>query len=64
VSGIPVLADYTPWLTALKSRIHAARAQAVLAANAELVRLYHHIGTEILTRQEREGCSRGNFVLS
>jgi hypothetical protein len=55
VSGILVPEDYTPWLTALKSRIQAARAQAVLAAQAELVRLYRQIGTEILTRQEREG---------
>ena len=46
--------DYAPWLLALKVRIRAARAQAVLAASAELVRLYHHIGTEILVRQERQ----------
>lgn len=52
---VSVPADYGRWLAALKSRIEGARAQAALAANAELVSLYHHIGTEILARQERHG---------
>jgi predicted nuclease of restriction endonuclease-like (RecB) superfamily len=47
--------DYASWLAALKSRIRTARAHAALAANVELVRLYHHIGREILTRQGRQG---------
>ena len=55
MSGALVPEDYAPWLAALKSRIEGARAQAALAANAELVRLYHHIGTEILARQQRQG---------
>ncbi len=47
--------DYVRWLSSLKSRIQGARARAVLAANEELVRLYHQIGTEILERQKRQG---------
>jgi predicted nuclease of restriction endonuclease-like (RecB) superfamily len=55
LSNVLVPEDYAPWLAALKSRIEGARARAALAANAELVRLYHHIGTEILARQQRQG---------
>ena len=47
--------EYAGWLARLKSEIKAARTQAALAVNQELVRLYHRIGTEILERQEREG---------
>src|SRR5438132_937700 len=43
------------WLTSLKSRISSARRRAALAVNQELVRLYHHIGGEILERQTRQG---------
>jgi hypothetical protein len=49
-SNLPTLpADYADWLTALKRRIQGARQRAVLAANAEQVRLYHDIGREILS---------------
>lgn len=48
--------DYADWLVSLKFRISGARQQATLAVNQELVRLYHHIGTEILERQSRQGC--------
>lgn len=52
----PLVPDgYGPWLSALKAEIQGARAKAVLAVNAELVRLYHRIGTEILERQARLG---------
>lgn len=47
--------DYADWLVSLKSRIASARQRATLAVNQELVRLYHHIGTEILERQTRQG---------
>jgi len=47
--------DYEDWLVSLKSRIAGARQRATLAVNQELVRLYHHIGTEILERQTRQG---------
>ncbi len=48
-------ADYAGWLADLKSRIQRSRTQAALAVNQELVRLYHHIGSEILARQGRQG---------
>jgi predicted nuclease of restriction endonuclease-like (RecB) superfamily len=48
-------ADYASWLADLKSRIQHSRTQAALAVNQELVRLYHHIGSEILARQGRQG---------
>lgn len=46
--------EYARWLAQLKSEIQAARTQAALAVNRELVRLYHRIGTEILERQKRQ----------
>ena len=47
--------DYAAWLEAVKSRIHSARSRAVLAVNAELIQLYHSIGSDILDRQTRLG---------
>ena len=47
--------DYADWLARLKSRISGAQQRAALVVNQELVRLYHHIGTEILDRQTRQG---------
>jgi predicted nuclease of restriction endonuclease-like (RecB) superfamily len=47
--------DYADWLASLKPRISCARQRAALAVNQELVQLYHHIGTEILERQTRQG---------
>ena len=46
---------YADWVTRLKSRIFSARQRATFAVNQELVRLYHHIGNEILERQTRQG---------
>ncbi len=52
----PILpVDYADWLTKLKQRIHSARLQAVLAINAEQIRLYHTIGLDILERQSHQG---------
>jgi predicted nuclease of restriction endonuclease-like (RecB) superfamily len=48
-------AEYRAWLEGLKGRIQGARAKALLAVNAEQIRLYHEIGREILERQERRG---------
>ncbi|RRJ98937.1 DUF1016 domain-containing protein [Opitutaceae bacterium TAV4] len=53
---------YTAWLTEIKTRIAAARSRAALAVNAELVHLYHQIGTEILERQTKHGW--GSKVIS
>lgn len=46
--------DYADWLTSLKQRIRGARQRAVMAANAEQIRLYYEIGREILERQSRQ----------
>jgi hypothetical protein len=50
-----VPADYAACLAGLKDRISSARQRATLSVNQELVRLYHHIGAEILERQTRQG---------
>lgn len=47
-------ADYARWLISLKQRIQGARQKALLAVNAEQIRLYHDIGREILERQRRQ----------
>jgi predicted nuclease of restriction endonuclease-like (RecB) superfamily len=46
---------YEDFLRDLKDRVHAARVQAALAVNRELVLLYWSIGRGILERQERLG---------
>ncbi len=48
-------ADYSIWLESVKSRIQSARSRAALAVNAELIQLYHSIGSDILERQTRHG---------
>lgn len=47
--------SYAAVLQAVKARIRAARLQASLAVNSELVMLYWHIGREIIERQDKEG---------
>jgi predicted nuclease of restriction endonuclease-like (RecB) superfamily len=47
--------DFAALLADVKSRIQAAQTRAVLAVNAELVRLYWDIGRIINQRQQREG---------
>lgn len=51
----PIPSGYAAWLRELKRRIQGARQRAVLAANAELIQLYHDLGREILARRERDG---------
>ena len=46
---------YAAWLTQLKGDITQARQRAALAVNAELVQLYHRLGSEIQQRQETQG---------
>jgi predicted nuclease of restriction endonuclease-like (RecB) superfamily len=48
-------AGYADWLAEIKTRVTAARQRAALAANAELVTLYWHIGQDILGRQASPG---------
>lgn len=47
--------DYGQWLADIKGRVLAARQKAALAANAELISLYWHIGRDILERQTAQG---------
>jgi predicted nuclease of restriction endonuclease-like (RecB) superfamily len=47
--------DFAALLADVKGRIQAAQTRAVLAVNAELVRLYWDIGRIIADRQRREG---------
>ena len=47
--------DFTTLLADVKERILAARTRAVLAVNAELVRLYWEVGRIIHERQKTEG---------
>lgn len=53
---IPALPEgYADWLALLKGDIAQARQRAALAVNAELVQLYHRLGSEIQQRQEVQG---------
>lgn len=52
-SLIPV--DYAPLLAEIKARVRRAQTRAVLAVNAELIRLYWEIGGMIHQRQQQEG---------
>lgn len=47
--------NYGNWLADLKRRIAGARQKALLAANAEQIKLYHDIGRDILLRQNEQG---------
>jgi len=52
----PLLPDgYASWLNQLKRDIAQARQRAALAVNAELITLYHRIGSEIQQRQHQQG---------
>jgi len=44
--------NYAVWLDTLKRQIRGMRLRAALSVNAELIRLYHHIGLEILRHQK------------
>ena len=59
--GSAVPAGYAAWLADIKARVQSARSRAALAANAELVALYWHIGHDILQRQQT--ASWGDKVL-
>ena len=50
---------YAPLLAELKSRVRSAQVRAALAASAELIGLYWHIGYLIAAQQEAEGWGTG-----
>jgi predicted nuclease of restriction endonuclease-like (RecB) superfamily len=47
--------EYLDWLDALKAKISSTQSRATLALNAQLIRLYHQIGQDILTKQSLLG---------
>ncbi|MEF8755884.1 MAG: PDDEXK nuclease domain-containing protein [Accumulibacter sp.] len=47
--------DYTALLTDIRQRVRHAQTRAVMAVNAELIRLYWEIGALIAERQKQEG---------
>ena len=50
---------YAGLLTDIKQRVRHAQTRAVLAVNAELIRLYWEIGALINSRQQQEGWGTG-----
>ncbi len=48
-----ITTEYKEFLEQLKVRVATSRYQAARSVNKELIILYHHIGSEILTRQEQ-----------
>ena len=52
-------ADYAVLLADIKQRVRHAQTRAVLAVNAELIRLYWEIGALIDSRQQKEGWGAG-----
>ncbi|OZG31778.1 hypothetical protein RiCNE_08190 [Rickettsia endosymbiont of Culicoides newsteadi] len=50
-----ITTEYKEFLEQLKARVSISRYQAARSVNKELIILYHHIGSEILTRQEQHG---------
>lgn len=55
MTGPIISKEYTAFLDGLKERVSQSRYKAARAVNNELILLYHHIGTEILQRQEQQG---------
>ena len=53
------LTEYSGLLAEIKTRIQAAQTRAVLAVNAELIRLYWQIGQLLDARQQSEGWGAG-----
>jgi predicted nuclease of restriction endonuclease-like (RecB) superfamily len=47
--------EYLTLLANLKARVISSRLQAAMSANKDLVVLYHHIGTEVLDAQKKQG---------
>ena len=47
--------EYAEFIEELKNKVAESRYKAASSVNKELILLYHHIGTEILSRQETHG---------
>ncbi len=61
MSEISYLADYSKWISTVKSRIQSAQIKAALSVNSELIHLYWELGREIAEKQEKQ--KWGNSVL-
>jgi uncharacterized protein DUF1016 len=48
-------ANYTKFITSLKSKIRSAQIKGAIAVNKELIQLYWDIGKDIVEKQEQEG---------
>ncbi len=55
----PLPSDYAALLTDIRQRVRLAQTRAVMAVNAELIRLYWEIGSLIAGRQQQEGWGAG-----
>ena len=47
--------DYKEFVESLKKRVAESRYKAARKVNKELIMLYHHIGSEILQKQQANG---------
>jgi hypothetical protein len=47
--------NYSNFLNKLKERVSSTKYKVAFSVNRELILLYHHIGNEILTSQEKLG---------
>ncbi|MBP7073938.1 MAG: DUF1016 family protein [Rhabdochlamydiaceae bacterium] len=52
-------ANYTKFITFLKTKIRSAQIKAATSVNQELIKLYWEIGKEIVEKQKREGWGSG-----
>ena len=55
----PLPPDYAALLTDIRQRVRLVQTRAVMAVNAELIRLYWEIGALIAGRQQQEGWGAG-----
>jgi predicted nuclease of restriction endonuclease-like (RecB) superfamily len=55
MAGSIINHEYNELLNSLKERVSSSRYKAALSVNKELILLYHHIGSQILVSQAKQG---------
>ena len=55
MNKISLTQEYTKLLNNLKARVASSRYRAAVQVNKELILLYHHIGTQIIESQAKQG---------
>ena len=50
-----ITAEYAEFLEQLKTRVSTSRHKAARSVNTELICLYHHVGAQILYKQNLQG---------